>query len=279
MIVDIHTHCIQPEHVSDYAHRSMERAGYSPMQPLTPEEYARGMEPVDFSIVFGITATQSGVRVPNEFTAEWVGHDPTKRMGFMTLDVFDGGSIEEMHRAKEDLGLRGIKLYPTSHPFNPADTTVFPLYAAAQRLQLPILFHMGTSPGSKDVTEYSHPLLIDKVARSFPDLKMVIAHLAHPWQRETAIVVRKQPNVFTDVSALWVRPWAGLQALILCLEWGVSDKLLFGSDFPFWTPQEGMDKLRRLNEQVAGTPLPHLPDEMIEGIIHRDSLALLGLDN
>src|SRR5690606_13770024 len=135
---------------------------------------------------------------------------------------------------------------------------------AAQRLQLPILFHMGAHPDPRAVLEWSHPLLLDKVARTFPDLKIVIAHLAHPWQRDTALVLRKQPNVYADISGLWVRPWQGLQALLGCMEWGVTHKLLFGSDFPLWSPQEGMDKLRRLNDQVAGTPMPHIPEEMIE---------------
>ena len=62
------------------------------------------------------------------------------------------------------------------------------------------------------------------------------------------------------------------------VEWGVTDKLLFGSDFPLWTPQEGMDGLRRLNDQLEGTKLPRIPDDVIEGIIHRDSLTLLGLE-
>ena len=62
------------------------------------------------------------------------------------------------------------------------------------------------------------------------------------------------------------------------VEWGVSDKILFGSDYPLWTPQEGMDGLRKLNDQVEGTKLPRIPDEVIEGIINRNSLSLLGLD-
>ena len=62
------------------------------------------------------------------------------------------------------------------------------------------------------------------------------------------------------------------------VEWGVTDKLLFGTDFPYWTPQEAMDKMRRLNDQVEGTNLPRIPDEVIEGIINRNALELLGLE-
>jgi len=92
-------------------------------------------------------------------------------------------------------------------------------------------------------------------------------------------VIRKHANVYADVSgAGWVRPYSAWEALVLMVEWGVADKLLFGSDFPFWTPEEGMTKMRRLNEQVEGTNLPRIPDDVIEGIIHRNTLELLGLE-
>ena len=126
--------------------------------------------------------------------------------------------------------------------------------------------------------EYSLPLSYDTVARAFPELKIVIAHMGHPFQRECAVVVRKQPNVFADVSGVWHRPWQGWEALVTMIEWGVADKLLFGSDYPIWTPQEGMEKIRRLNHQVEGTNLPRIPDDVIEGIFQRNSLELLGLE-
>jgi predicted TIM-barrel fold metal-dependent hydrolase len=62
------------------------------------------------------------------------------------------------------------------------------------------------------------------------------------------------------------------------VEWGVTDKLLFGSDFPFWTPSEALHKIRRFNDHVEGTALPRVPDDVIENIIHRDSLKLLELE-
>lgn len=61
-------------------------------------------------------------------------------------------------------------------------------------------------------------------------------------------------------------------------EWGVGDKLLFGSDFPNWTPSEGMGKMRDLNQLVEGTGLPTVSEELIEGIFSRDSLKLLGIE-
>ena len=46
MLVDVHTHCIQPEHVGEASKLAMERAGYPPMKPLSFEEFSREMEVV-----------------------------------------------------------------------------------------------------------------------------------------------------------------------------------------------------------------------------------------
>jgi predicted TIM-barrel fold metal-dependent hydrolase len=62
------------------------------------------------------------------------------------------------------------------------------------------------------------------------------------------------------------------------MEWSVTNKLLFGSDYPIWKPNEAIAKLRSINEQVAGSNLPQIPQELIESIINRNSLQILGLD-
>ena len=83
---------------------------------------------------------------------------------------------------------------------------------------------------------YAHPLLMDEIAIRFPELRVVMAHMGHPWQRETIVTIRKHPHVYADVSALFYRPWSFYEGLRLATEWGALDKLLFGSDFPIATP-------------------------------------------
>ncbi len=112
---------------------------------------------------------------------------------------------------------------------------------------------------------------------AFPDLTVIMAHIGHPWQLDCIAVVRKHPNVWADVSGSVLRPWGHYNAMRHATEWGVFDKLLFGSDFPASTPDETMARLRDVNSVIRGTALPPVPEEKIEEIIHRDSLALLGL--
>ena len=73
------------------------------------------------------------------------------------------------------------------------------------------------------------------------------------------------------------RPFQLYQSLMLVQEYGVWDKLLFGTDYPFTTVNASLDGLRRLNEMLAGTALPRLDAQQIEAVIYRDSLSVLGL--
>jgi predicted TIM-barrel fold metal-dependent hydrolase len=151
------------------------------------------------------------------------------------------------------------------------------VYSVAQRLCLPILFHQGTSPEPLAPLRYAHPLIMDEIAMKFPELRIVMAHLGHPWQTDTFMVIRKHPHVFADISSQFFRPWSQYNALRLATEWNVLDKLLFGTDYPVATPQETMEGLLSVNQVVEGTSLPRVPEDPLQEIIHRDSLTLLGI--
>ena len=89
----------------------------------------------------------------------------------------------------------------------------------------------------------------------------------------------RSPHVFCDLSALHYRPFQLYHSLMLVQEYGVWDKVLFGTDYPFTTVNATIDGLRKLNDMLVGTALPRLSLEAIERLIHRDSLPLLGLNH
>jgi predicted TIM-barrel fold metal-dependent hydrolase len=104
-----------------------------------------------------------------------------------------------------------------------------------------------------------------------------MAHMGHPWQADTIAVIRKHPHVYTDVSALFYRPWSLYSCLRLATEWNVLDKLLLGSDYPVATPRETIDGTLAVNAILEGTTLPRVPEDRLGKIVERDTLALLGL--
>jgi predicted TIM-barrel fold metal-dependent hydrolase len=118
---------------------------------------------------------------------------------------------------------------------------------------------------------------MDEIAMLFPDLKIIMAHMGHPWHADTITVIRKHPNVYADVSAQLYRPWQFYNGMRLAYEWGVMHKLLFATDWPITTPEETINALRNFNDFPRKHHLPEVPSETIEEIINRDSLKLLGL--
>jgi predicted TIM-barrel fold metal-dependent hydrolase len=109
-------------------------------------------------------------------------------------------------------------------------------------------------------------------------VKIILAHLSHPYEGESVVTIRKHPNVYADCSALHYRPYQLYNSLMLVQEYGVWDKVLFGTDYPFTTVQASLDGMRGLNNMLEGTKLPRLNMEKMERMFARDTLALLGID-
>ena len=123
--------------------------------------------------------------------------------------------------------------------------------------------------------EWSRPILIDAVARRHPELKIIMAHLGHPWEGETIAVIRKHPNVYADVSALHYRPWQFYHSMMLAQEYGATGKLLFGSDYPFTTPSASIEGIRNVNRFCSGSALPRVSEQALEEMFQRDTIRLL----
>jgi len=281
MIVDTHTHVWNyPEHFSDtFCQQARQaRAGEEVDLTVTYEQYRAGATACDRTIVFGGKARLSGLWVDDEHVARYAASHPDALIGFLSVDPTQPGWEEELRRGHGELGLRGIKLLPMYAGFHPHDERLDPLWRYAGEHQLPVITHAGTTFISQAPLDCTLPRHIDVVARRFPQVKIVMGHLGHPYEGECVAVIRKHPNVYADVSALHYRPFQLYHSLMLVQEYGVWRKLLFGSDYPFTTIDASIAGLRRLNQMLDGTALPRLDEEEIEALIHRDSLELLGLE-
>ncbi|MBI4304952.1 MAG: amidohydrolase family protein, partial [Chloroflexi bacterium] len=263
MIVDVHTHL--PTHRTRIP--SAERRVESVMRSGTPvqlsntiADYAEAMKPVDRTLIFGIAPRpwqpdRNMIERPrgfpsgmnhNDIAAEVARKFPDKVIGCMSLHPLDPKVNEEYDRCVGDLKLRGIKLGPNYQDFDSHGDAAFRLFARLEKDGIPIVFHQGTSPMEDAPLEYAHPLKMDRVATCFPKLRIVMAHLGHPWQADCLAVVRKHKNVWADVSAQFYRPYSFWQGMRLFHEWGVTGKILFASDWPVTKPQDNIDGLRGL---------------------------------
>lgn len=278
MVFDCHTHLAEPHHISGHFLKDAQQAWGTQFEfRCTPDDHRPMLEQCAGAIVLALDAPYIGFEVPNEYVAQYVSENPTRLFGFASVDPNRENSDQLLEYAVKELNLSGLKLAPIYQNFHPLDPGCTALYATAERLKLPIMWHQGTSFVHQGPLEKSRPVYLDPVARSFPELKMIIAHMGHPWIGEAISVVRKNPNVYTDISALASRPWQMYNALIEAIEYGIEDKLLFGTDFPFFNLERMTTGLYGLNDLVANTNLPKIPDHVIENILNKNTPELLGL--
>jgi predicted TIM-barrel fold metal-dependent hydrolase len=232
---------------------------------------------VDKSIVLGFKSRYLRAEIPNRYVAEYVSRFPQKLIGFAGIDPTEKSAVAEVRAAREDLRLRGVTVSPANQDFHPADSRAMDVYAEAERLGMPLLVHPSGQFTEQSKLEFGRPYLLDEVARTFPQLRMVIAQLGQPWVDETICMLAKHPHVYADVSGLLSRPWQAYNALVSVYQHGVIDKLLFGSDFPYTSATECIEALYSINQLAQGTNLPVVPREALRGIVERDTLELLGL--
>ncbi|HLL88927.1 MAG TPA: amidohydrolase family protein [Tepidisphaeraceae bacterium] len=296
MIVDCHTHVWQtPEQLGQMDLGESPRAASRPRQTTgkltaSPNKGTWRAVPaadadhhwaqntaVDKSIVLGFKSRYMGAEIPNRYVADYVARFPSKLIGFAGIDPTERSAVEEVRIAKEELKLRGITLSPANQDFHPADSRAMGVYAEAERLGMPVLVHPVGKFTEESKLEFARPYLFDEVARTFPKLRIVVAQLGQPWVDETICLLGKHPHVYADVSGMLSRPWQAYNALVNCYQYGVVDKLLFGSDFPYTSAAECIEALYSLNQIAHGTNLPLVPRESLRGIVERDALSLLGI--
>jgi predicted TIM-barrel fold metal-dependent hydrolase len=143
-------------------------------------------------------------------------------------------------------GCRGFKLIAPLKPYN--DESLFPIYERMEASRLPALFHTGIiSRGNAQVRNLHvdamrmQIMTLDRVARAFPGLTIITAHLGNPNHEDGAVMIRIHPNVYSDISGSTLK-YRSPEYLSSLLWWGKGDamynrsgqtpwdKLLYGSD-------------------------------------------------
>jgi predicted TIM-barrel fold metal-dependent hydrolase len=145
----------------------------------------------------------------------------------------------------------------------------------ANALKVPIMWHQSAAYAQQSMLEYGNPILLDKIARAFPELCMILAHVGQPWIGETVMLLRKHRQLFADLSARYYRKWQFYQALMLAIDYDVTGQLLFGSDFPIQTPTAAMESFRAVNNWEEGVTMPRIPESLIDDIIYNRPFDLL----
>lgn len=171
---------------------------------------------------------------PQKFVGFW-GIDPHKKMA----------AVREVERAVKDLGMKGIAIDPYLAHIPPSEARFYPLYAKCCELNCPVIITMAPPPQVPGaIMDYTRPTDVDKVARDFPELVLVMSHGGYPFVMEAIYACLRNANVYMDISEYERAPM--VQTYVEAMNTLISRKVLFASAHPFIDLEESLDAWKEL---------------------------------
>jgi uncharacterized protein len=229
----------------------------APRDPAGVAEYYRSRQLG--LVVFSVDERLTGrPQVTNDEVLKFAAENADVAIAFVSIDPTRGPeAVREARRLVATGLVRGLKLHPPMQQFFPNDPIAYPLYEVFAEARLPVLFHTGHSgigtgsPGGGGIRlKYGHPMPIDDVAVDFPEMPIIMAHPSFPWQDEAISVCLHKPTVYIDLSGWSPKYFA--PNLVQYANTLLKHKMLFGSDYPWITPDRWMADLEKtaLREEV-----------------------------
>ncbi|MBM3725300.1 MAG: amidohydrolase [Acidobacteria bacterium] len=213
--------------------------------------------------LFGQDSTAMAVML-NDFIAGTVRQHPTRFFGLATLPFHSADAmLKEFDRAIGKLGMKGILLYSNLDGKFPDEPAYRPLFAEAERRNVPILLHPGLPMTYSAVSEYQMApmlglmfdttialcrLILSGVLDKHPNLKLVCPHVggALPYligrvDHQTMVLKRGAENIRMAPSEYLKRVYLDTVSPIpMAIRYGIDfvgvDRMLYSSDHPWVDP-------------------------------------------
>ncbi len=180
MVIDTHTHIRNEKDYKSYARKAGKRKGKMLTLPLYNDD-------LDGFLAF--TQTKNDLYPIGTVNMKDYAVPQIARL----KDLFAAGRIY------------GVKLYPGYQYFYPTDEPVVEIARLCADFRKPLIFHSGDVLADAyderpALLKYSQSIHIDELANVVPECTIVIAHFGFPYFLQTANIVSKNTNVYTDIS-------------------------------------------------------------------------------
>lgn len=246
-VIDSHCH-IYPEKIVEKAVHGTDNfygvvsACYGTVSDLFVQGGKAG---IDRFIVQSVATTPKQVHSINNFVAEQVEFSGGKLIGLGTLHQDSPDMISDVKNIVS-LGLKGIKLHPEIQGFKIDEKRNYLMYELACKYKLPILMHTGDKR-----YDNSNPNRLTKVLKDFPDLTLIGAHFGG-WSiyEQASLELCGFKNLYVDCSSSFYC-LTDEQITEIINRYGC-DKVLFGTDYPMWSPEKELDRFFSLSISDEG---------------------------
>lgn len=238
---------------------AMQKSVDGMLQEMDECHILKGVVPGRFAPTLGSIGT-------NEL-ADIVGRYPDRLIGYAAVDPSNRRSATAEIDAAVAKGMRGIVIEPgfLNNPMYLDDARIYPLYAYCEDQKLPVLV-MGGGNAGPDCT-YTSPEHIDRVARDFPDLKLISGHGNWPWAAQIIHVCYRRPNIYLSPDMYLYNDMPGSREYIAAANGFLSERFLFASAYPLMPLKQTIDTFLSLK----------LKPSVIDRLMYQNAAELLGI--
>ncbi len=272
MIIDCHTHIFPSRIAQKAAHDLMHLYGSPPVVGVTAASLSEHMDQcgVDRSVILPVATTPDQVISINNWVLSLSsGCERFIGLGAMHPDFENIGA--ELGRLKK-AGIRGVKIHPEFQFFYPDEERMFGLYEALIEHDMLAFFHAGGG-GTWLKEIHGTPERFEAVLDSFPKMKVLAAHFGGYgcWEGVEKHLIGR--DILFDTAYIFKSDdgtkYLPDDDIVRMIEAHGSDKVLFGTDYPF----------RRQDVEIANLIGLDLDDVDKERILGGNAARVLGFSN
>ena len=190
-----------------------------------------------------LVSCRRGHNVENADIAEVCSLYSDKLFGFVEIDPKDGVALgmEEIARYVLNGPCSGVAVEPGFNrrgPLYADDEQFYFVYEACEKNQIPLYFNFGGFIGPD--YSYNDPDLIVKIGKTFPKLKMMIAHAAYPHVLKIIHTAVANPNVYV-LPDMYGFDIPGGDLYRKAANTMLQNQIIFGSAYPIFDIQAAAD--------------------------------------
>lgn len=219
--------------------------------------------------VIGVAQANIDLHVSNDTIADIVNAYPKKFVGCIDLDWHDTkGALYDIDKYILNGPCAGITCEPAwlfnGEPMPFDDARLYPIFEKCQENDIFVIYPTGMG---YDKLENGTPERLDKVAREFPEMTIVVSHAGWPWVNETCWIANKRPNVYLNPDQ-YIFNTPGMYDYVIAINNMAQDKMIYGSCYPFVSLQAGIDYTMNLG----------INDEAMPKYMYRNAAKVLKID-
>ena len=229
--------------------------------------YLAEIEAAEIAHAFMVGRSTPAVRISNDELAGLVARSGSKLLAAASADPIELGpkaAADEVDRALGHLKLAALNIDGGFYeqPLHADDPLLLTMIEAARAHKVPVFIMSG--PTTPDLA-YNDPRAVDRLAKQFRDVPLIVSHGYYPYVDEAVAVAFRNENVFLSPDMYMFSP--GGRLYIEAAKGFMADQYLFGTSYPFRAMRQSVDDLRAIG----------LKPDTLEKVSWKTAAGLFGL--